>query len=319
MGPLAERLNLLGVARGALVAFAPQGHLGLLPLHAASHAADSGGPCFLDRFAVPHDPSAYALSVSRRRADARASADSLLAIVNPTDDLPFAPLEAEYVGRAFGDASCDMLTGSKATVAAVEQAIGGRTHVHFACHGFYDWEDPLSSGLRLADGGPFVLGHGPRLSGPERSAPRHLICVRDSAERHLEGSGGVRRTPRRLRPGRASGVVSAIWAVYYLAAAVLIDRFYGLHVGDGLPPAEALRRAQLWMRDATATDMQPAEWFERQLKMDPAHRDATLVGAEYFRENPDEKRFCTLCSGLRLPTSGPGWVASASDRKRDGQ
>ena len=291
MGPLAERLNLLGVARGALVAFAPQGHLGLLPLHAASHAADSGGPCFLDRFAVSYVPSAYALSVSRRRADARASADSLLAIVNPTDDLPFAPLEAEYVGRAFGHASCDMLIGSKATVAAVEQAIGGRTHVHFACHGFYDWEDPLSSGLRLADGAHLFLATVLAFLDLSAAPLVTLSACETALSDILKAPEEYVGLPAGFVRAGASGVVSAIWAVYDLAAAVLIDRFYGLHVGDGLPPAEALRRAQLWMRDATATDMQLAEWFERQLKMDPAHRDAALVGAEYFRENPDEKCF----------------------------
>jgi hypothetical protein len=31
-------------------------------------------------------------------------------------------------------------------------------------------------------------------------------------------------------------------------------RFYNYHLVDGLPPDAALRRAQLWLRDATRTD-----------------------------------------------------------------
>ena len=149
---------------------------------------------------------------------------------------------------------------------------------------------PLS-GLRLADGAHLFLATVLAFLDLSAAPLVTLSACETALSDILKAPEEYVGLPAGFVRAGASGVVSAIWAVYDLAAAVLIDRFYGLHVGDGLPPAEALRRAQLWMRDATATDMQLAEWFERQVNMDPAHRDAALVGAEYFRENPDEKCF----------------------------
>jgi len=73
----------------------------------------------------------------------------------------------------------------------------------------------------------------------------------------------------------AAAVVATLWPVNDIATALLTVRFYDLHLSQKLPPATALRRGQLWLRDATRADLAtyiegrlgPAEarWFEQAL------------------------------------------------------
>jgi CHAT domain-containing protein len=49
----------------------------------------------------------------------------------------------------------------------------------------------------------------------------------------------------------AAGVLSTLWQVDDRATALLIARFYDLHLGDGLAPQSALQQAQQWLRTTT--------------------------------------------------------------------
>ena len=53
----------------------------------------------------------------------------------------------------------------------------------------------------------------------------------------------------------APAVVSTLWAVNDLSTMLLMERFYQLHLQDGLDLAPALRQAQLWLRDVTAGEL----------------------------------------------------------------
>ncbi|MBO0765530.1 MAG: CHAT domain-containing protein, partial [Hyphomicrobiaceae bacterium] len=46
-----------------------------------------------------------------------------------------------------------------------------------------------------------------------------------------------------------------LWPVAYTATALLIARFYDLHMGCKLEPPTALHRPQLWLREATNRDL----------------------------------------------------------------
>jgi CHAT domain-containing protein len=51
-------------------------------------------------------------------------------------------------------------------------------------------------------------------------------------------------------------VVGTLWPVSDTATALLMARFYELHMGEGLPSPIALSRAQTWLRAATNLDLQ---------------------------------------------------------------
>src|SRR5205085_2913153 len=53
----------------------------------------------------------------------------------------------------------------------------------------------------------------------------------------------------------AAGVLGTLWPVDDRATALLISKFYELHLGQGLPPPTALKRAQAWLRGATRAEL----------------------------------------------------------------
>ena len=52
----------------------------------------------------------------------------------------------------------------------------------------------------------------------------------------------------------ATGCVGTLWSVDAEATRLLLTRFYQLWLETGLHPAEALREAQVWLRDLDRGD-----------------------------------------------------------------
>ena len=53
----------------------------------------------------------------------------------------------------------------------------------------------------------------------------------------------------------AAGVLSTLWPVTDTATALLMAKFYELHMGGRLAPPTALNRAQVWLREATNEEL----------------------------------------------------------------
>ncbi|HIP96622.1 MAG TPA: CHAT domain-containing protein, partial [Anaerolineae bacterium] len=60
--------------------------------------------------------------------------------------------------------------------------------------------------------------------------------------------------PTGLLQAGVAGVVASLWSVADISTAMLMARFYDLWRKEKLPPAEALRQAQIWLRDASDRD-----------------------------------------------------------------
>ncbi|MHC5826943.1 MAG: CHAT domain-containing protein, partial [Nostoc sp.] len=78
----------------------------------------------------------------------------LFAIQNPTNDLIFTDIEVETIAKDFQPHQ--VLKHSQATKAALaESSINDNflnaQWLHFSCHGYFDFNSPLKSGLQLAD------------------------------------------------------------------------------------------------------------------------------------------------------------------------
>ena len=201
MGPVHERLRTLGLVEGAPVLMLPQGGLGLLPLHAAWHELEGGmRRYFLDDYTVIYAASGYALAVSLRRLDEiRRHHRGLLAVMDPTKELPFAPAEIGAIAARFTESKPRVLRPGEATAAAVFGTALRSNYLHFACHGSYDWRDPMRSGLMLAgeahelpDVGepPLPAGH-PQdhqvVAGPLEHAVDQLLDARAGGHLPLDG------------------------------------------------------------------------------------------------------------------------------------
>ena len=151
LGPLAGRLADLGVAAATVV---PVGRLSLLPLPAAAPEGCT----------IALAPSARALRAASHALRERAGeAPVLLAVGNPLplpagwNALGYAGVEVRAIERFFAAGSRRILPEEAATGKAVAQGLPGATHLHLACHGGFDPDEPLDSALYLAGGDRLTL------------------------------------------------------------------------------------------------------------------------------------------------------------------
>ncbi|MGW7081848.1 CHAT domain-containing protein [Streptomyces sp. NPDC054866] len=240
MGPVLEQLpsarHLVIVACGAL---------GLLPLHAAWTQHGDRRMYLLDRVSVSFAPNARSARVTRRSRSGGA-----LVVANPLPStaapLPFSAAEAEGVAGAHPGAL--VLNKRDATLAAVRDAMAGRELIHFACHGVAELDDPLASALLLAHDEKLTLRE---ILSSSMDTGLAVLSACETALPGLQLPDEVIGFPAGLLEAGADAVIATLWRVDDNATMMLMRRMTQLRVQDGEPPAEALRKAQQWLRDST--------------------------------------------------------------------
>ncbi len=279
MAPVHNKLQELNLAEGAPVTLMSQGYLGLLPLHAAWRDVDGKTRAFIDDYTVMYAPSAYSLKISKGRLkDASRKKPSLLAVINPTEDLHYTPVEGMAVESLFDPDHRETLPGNVATKETVVEKVQGWTYLHFSCHGLYNWQDVMNSGLVLANHDILTLSE--IISGLNLDTAR--LVTLSACE---TGMTDIRQSPDEfiglptgfLQAG-AAGVVSTLWAVSDAATSLLIKHFYRKHLKEGLPPDKALRSAQLWLRDATRQELGDTYKSLTRMSHHEAYRELVMDG-----------------------------------------
>ncbi|MFD7733177.1 CHAT domain-containing protein [Kitasatospora phosalacinea] len=255
---LAPALPATGGA-GHLV-LVPSGLIGMLPLHAAWRP-DPGTPTgryhLLDERAVSYAPNARALAVTARAA-ARPFRRRLLVVADPGPGsrpaIGYARAETAWVRRWFAESR--VLAGPDATADAVLTALAAaeaEVH-HVICHGRPSPGDPLRSALVMAGDRELTLREVLAVRSPHGAPVRARLAVLSVCDTDRPGAvlpDEAVSLPTGLIQAGFAGVVAGQWAVRSEAASLVMARFYQLWQGEGLEPAHALRRAQLWLRDST--------------------------------------------------------------------
>jgi CHAT domain-containing protein len=230
------------------------GLLGLLPWHAAWTADSSrhnGRRYALDDVTISYTPNARAIGIARRLATTT-QPTGLLAVLEPTpvsvEPLAAAAAEVAQISALFERSH--VLAGHAATAAAVRDEFGrGWPVLHFSCHGYARIRSPLESALVLAYDEEITLR---RIIDADLGATR--LVVMSACETAMTGTElpdeAMSLAAGFLQAG-AAGILGSLWAVPEVGTALLISRFYDLWRTSGLPPAQALRQAQLWLRDST--------------------------------------------------------------------
>jgi CHAT domain-containing protein len=249
MGPVLEALA--PATRAVLV---PTGLLGLLPLHAAwtaDPAAPTGRRYVLDELCCSYAPNARSHALAARRVR-QLPTEPLLVVEEPrtarAPALPGAALEAEAATAAFAPQVLPRLRGRDATRTAVLAQLGRVGVLHLACHGVADPEEPLDGGLTLADDELLTLRD---LLAAHVDA---RLAVLSACESGLIGPhlpDEVIGLPGGLLQAGVAGAVASLWLVPDEATMLLMTAFYRYWRRKRREPAEALRGAQRWMRDAT--------------------------------------------------------------------
>ena len=318
MGPLAEALAALDSrspdqtqsahhqpAQSSIpVTLIPTGLLGLLPLQAAfTDRSNAGGDAlpnsafavprsafstrryFLDGFAVNYATSAIALGHSQERV-LQATSERILAVTEPWPvgevRLPNARPQAIAIANLFPLSS--QLEGHQATRSALLDRLPDTDVFHFFGHGNTDWGNPLESTLWCADNERLTVRDllAQRLPGAR-------LAVLSACETGIAGQQlpdeTVNLSSALVQAGFA-GVVASLWSVYEISTAMLIVRFYHYWRVDGLAPTDALRSAQLWLRDTT--NREKADFFG-QFVPGLQTEIAGQLGSEFFEDLYDRE------------------------------
>ncbi len=228
---------------GDVVYLIPHGLLHYLPLHALT--LDS-------RYLIERNPVAYAPSASvlrfcqaKRKIGANGvSARPTAAVFGDSQqDLPHARGEAEKVAALF---DVPPLLGDSIGRSAFQRSLANAGIVHFAGHGYFDADNPLDSGLRLA--GDDVLTTRDVFDLPS-SLNASLVtlsgCETGVSENH-PGDELLGLTRAFLYAGAPSLLVS-LWRVADDSTAFLMRSFYGRlrAAGGSEATVDALRNAML--------------------------------------------------------------------------
>jgi CHAT domain-containing protein len=297
MGPVMAALNFCpgkGITHATLIPF---GLLGVLPLHAAwaeDATKPNGRRYALDDICFITTPNARALVTARGQAVQR-DAEGLLAVDEPqpvsATPLPSSGWEVAAACGHFPAQATRVLGGEAAARQAVLGALPNYPVLHFSCHGFANPAEPLESGLLMAHDEVLALrdAQGLRLA-------RARLAVLSACETRLPGADlpdEVVSLPTGLVQAGVPGVVGSLWSVLDLSTAMLMVRFYDLWRRDGLPPMEALRRAQIWLRDTT--NAEKAAYFGTELPELNATKMPLPLADALFKEaallEPDERSF----------------------------
>ena len=200
--------------------------------------------------ALVYTPSATILFHYVREKSGQAPASCLALGYNDQGAarLHFAEEEARGVARLAGGMA---LVGSSPKKSTLYSQAADYRLLHFSCHGEFDPQAPLSSALHLAPDEALtaldVLDH------------LRLSCDLVTLSACESGLTRVRRGDeligliRAFMHAGAPALVSTLWRVDERSTLILMERFYQ-EVRTGIDFAEALKRAQLYLKNLTSKE-----------------------------------------------------------------
>jgi CHAT domain-containing protein len=209
LSPVHQRLRAkLGAGVHPLL-IVPNRALALLPLHACWWDEDGRRRYLMDEFVIRYAPSLTLFQILWARE--RGRRELLLAVANPTGDLPFAEYECEQIEACWGGARAQVLWREQGTRHAVLENAASAHLLHFACHGVYDLANPLESHLKLANGETLTLGEMlERLNLPHAQLVALSACETALVEPCGAGGRAFRAGVGSVVCGRADGVGHAV-------------------------------------------------------------------------------------------------------------
>ncbi|WP_228014453.1 CHAT domain-containing protein [Fortiea sp. LEGE XX443] len=315
----------------------PHRYLHLLPLQAIPLSAhNSTTPEYLfDKFpgGVSYAPSCQLLRFTQHRAKQLDNSplnqqSHLFAIQNPSNDLPFTDIEVETIATDFQP--YQILKHQQATKTALatpstNQTLTNSQWLHFSCHGYFNFDSPLKSGLQLANA---VVSKTPANSNSSRHLRVddekyldlekcltledifqlnlnncRLVCL-SACETGLIDSTNNSDEYIGLASGfisaGAANIISTLWAVSDFHTALLMIKFY-----ENLPNHQynmplALNNTQKWLRQATQAQI--IDWLKNLNNMQLVQKQSILkvLETEYKPEQQPFKKpeywaaFCAI-------------------------
>jgi CHAT domain-containing protein/tetratricopeptide (TPR) repeat protein len=252
LGPVCDRLQELQIPPQSPILLLPQAGLGALPLHAAWRPVGDERRTLLDDYLVRTAPALRVLG--RDNGVTMPQEHRIVLVPDATKTLAFASAEVRTISRLARD-DVELLPPEEATPERVISASSRAHYIHFAGHAFHNWEEPLRSGMMLAEGR--VLS-AEEISRGRLKLERCQLVVLAACE---SGLSDVDDAPDEfvglsytfLQAG-AKRVLASLWLVNDLASLLLMERYYEA-LFRGQTSVVALRDAQRWLRAVTSREL----------------------------------------------------------------
>jgi CHAT domain-containing protein len=242
--------------------------------------------------AFTYAPNALSLNNARDIAR-RISPNTMLAVDEPrpvsANLLPNSEREVQTAIETFPNHR--VFRHEQATQPAVKNALANYSVLHFSCHGYANFNEPLDSGLLMANDERLSLRDlfDLRLTGIRLA----VLSACETALPGIETIDEVVSLPIGMLQAGVAGVAASLWSVADISTMMLMARFYDLWRKEGLELPEALRQAQQWVRDTT--NGEKVVYFKTLLpefstsKM--AAETADALYKQVIRKRPDARDF----------------------------
>jgi CHAT domain-containing protein len=224
--------------------FVPHGPLHFVPFHALRHE----GRYLCDDFSISYAPSATIFTLCQRRRSNATSRPVVFGIADRN-----APgIDAEVRAVAAMLPGSELLTGDRATAAALRERGPSIGVLHIATHGVYRQDNPMFSGIRLADGYLYLYDL------YQMRIPARLVALSGCATgMNVVAEGDeLLGLQRGLFCAGASTLLLSLWDVHDETTAELMGSFYSHFVSTN-DMAGSLRRA---MQEIRAKRPHPYYW-----------------------------------------------------------
>tara|TARA_R110002072_G_scaffold302578_3_gene486438 strand:- start:6491 stop:8611 length:2121 start_codon:yes stop_codon:yes gene_type:complete len=296
LGVLLEELSRLRLPAKSKLLVVPHGALARLPLAAARIPE---GKHLLDQFELVFLPS---IQIGVRASQLRpADACSPLAIanINGSPDAPdghprFNRAECALLGNAApGRVRYLARRDVEDDISATLDALAESRIWHFSSHGRFEELAPERSFIQISPDSKITLGQ-LHAAGQQ---PRPDLVVLSSCESGLFDTDDLPNEfigwPTAFLEIGAKGVVATQWPVASLPTTFLMARLYdAIWSSDGNTVPQALRSAQLWLRDVMASDLPPLVkgWVDDQ-RLNSAEAEELLEGLKFSGSAKDGRAF----------------------------
>ena len=226
IAPVADRLN----GRQKLI-IVPHGPLHYLPCHALFDGSDY----LLSRHEISYLPSASMLKYCQTAV--RAPGGLLALGYSGNGRLPNAPHEAQTIAQTWAGTA---LLEQDATLETLRRCAANYRVLHLATHGEFRPDNPLFSGLALANGWLTTLD----IFNLRLQASLVTLSACQTGRSLVGGGDELLGLMRAFLAAGAASLVSTFWPVEDAITADLMQRFYQA-LADGATKGAALRQAQL--------------------------------------------------------------------------
>jgi CHAT domain-containing protein len=271
MAPFVEPV-LAWVDVGDIIWFVPHDVLHYLPLHALKVGAEQ--QYLIERNPICYTPSASVMRFCQKKRTGRR--EKALVLGDSRNNLLFAYEEAFTVAELFQTQPYVREQATKTLVQAkLRDERDALDVLHFSCHGRFDTQQALKSGIELAPEGNDIAKEGNEESEEQwnltteeifRLSMHATLVILSACEtgvnEHKPGDELIGLTRALIYAGTPSVVVS-LWSVASNSTSMLMEHFYQQLLApiadhtmkQPMTKVEALQIAQLFVKKLTAEDL----------------------------------------------------------------